>query len=314
MQRYLGEARFRREFDDVVEGIACEVADASVSTGIVLRTHPDGPWAWPRRSTDLPWAKKFLSPEERLARAVVVVALLAFVAPSAADLDDLLADPGIAPPRLVSATSSSSSGTSPSREKALRRTPSARPVPRGGTGCSSRRTRRPNTASDCPGRRRPLLCTTSCSSSILAGSWCVCRVRLRPMRCIDRGDGCFCTTANCWSTSSSALCAPTISRGDRGTGDRVPRRQPPRAGQGGLPRPDRRSGPVRSCGDRVGERWRQVDVAGLPAACVRPRRHQVPAAPSPAPATQAGRREAPPALHRPRCRRPRRHRGRTARR
>lgn len=97
VQRYLQDAPFRALFDGVVEGAGCQVASADKNIGLVLRTSPDGPWAWPARSADLPWNKSFEDPHQRAARALVVIALLAYVAPSAADLDDLLSDPDVVP-------------------------------------------------------------------------------------------------------------------------------------------------------------------------------------------------------------------------
>jgi hypothetical protein len=95
VRRYLDDAAFRAMFDGIVEGVGCEVTTADPNIGIVLRTRPDGPWAWPARSSDLPWNKSFEEPKQRAARALVVLALLAYVAPAAADLDDLLSDPDV---------------------------------------------------------------------------------------------------------------------------------------------------------------------------------------------------------------------------
>jgi len=93
--RYVEDAQFRALFDGVVEGAGCEVTTADRHVGIVLRTRPDGPWAWPARSADLPWNRTFEEPQQRAARALVVIALLAYLAPSAADLDDVLSDPDV---------------------------------------------------------------------------------------------------------------------------------------------------------------------------------------------------------------------------
>lgn len=95
VRRYLDDAVFRALFDGVVEGAGCEVTTADPNIGVVLRTRPDGPWAWPARSAELPWNKAFEEPKQRAARALVILALLAYVAPSAADLDDLLSDPDV---------------------------------------------------------------------------------------------------------------------------------------------------------------------------------------------------------------------------
>ncbi len=93
VDRYREDALFRVLFDSVLEGAGCQVVAASNDVGLVIQTQPDGPWAWPARSADLPWNKFDDSQQHlRAARALVVVALLAYVAPSAADLDDLLAD------------------------------------------------------------------------------------------------------------------------------------------------------------------------------------------------------------------------------
>lgn len=91
VDRYREDAPFRVLFDGVIEGAGCEVATANHSVGIVLRTRPDGPWAWPAKSADLPW-NGFENMHLRAARALVVIALLAYLAPSGADLDDLLSD------------------------------------------------------------------------------------------------------------------------------------------------------------------------------------------------------------------------------
>lgn len=93
--RYVEDAQFRTLFDGVIEGVGCEVSTADRHVGIVLRTRPDGPWAWPARSADLPWNRTFEEPQQRAARALVIIALLAYLAPSAADLDDVLSDPDI---------------------------------------------------------------------------------------------------------------------------------------------------------------------------------------------------------------------------
>jgi hypothetical protein len=97
INRYLREATFRKLVDDVLEGVSCEVTDVTPHLGLVLRSHPDGPWCWPARQDDLPWNKTWAKNENdsvmRSARMLVVPALLAYLAPSAADYDDLLADP-----------------------------------------------------------------------------------------------------------------------------------------------------------------------------------------------------------------------------
>lgn len=91
VDRYREDASFRVHFDGVIEGAGCEVATANHSVGVVLRTRPDGPWAWPAKSADLPW-NGFENTHLRAARALVIIALLAYLAPSGADLDDLLSD------------------------------------------------------------------------------------------------------------------------------------------------------------------------------------------------------------------------------
>jgi hypothetical protein len=93
IRRYVEDATFRSLFNGVVEGAGCEVATADITMGVVLRTRADGPWAWPARSADLPWNGSFEEPQQRAARALVVIALIAYVAPSAADLDDVLSEP-----------------------------------------------------------------------------------------------------------------------------------------------------------------------------------------------------------------------------
>src|SRR5262245_29063292 len=84
VRRYIEDAPFRALFDGVLEGAGCEVTTAEPSIGLVVRTRPEGPWAWPMRSTDLPWNQSFERNHERAARALVVIGLLAYVAPSAA--------------------------------------------------------------------------------------------------------------------------------------------------------------------------------------------------------------------------------------
>lgn len=100
VDRYREDAAFRSLFDSVIEGAGCEVAAAESSIGLVLRTRPDGPWAWPARTADLPWNKSFEDPHLRAARALVVLAILAYVAPSAADMDDILGDPAVVLPTI----------------------------------------------------------------------------------------------------------------------------------------------------------------------------------------------------------------------
>lgn len=96
--RYLSDAPFRRLVDDILEGVACEATDADPRAGFVVRSRPDGPWAWPAHSNDLPWNKKTPPAEERACRMLVIPALLAYIAPSAADFDDLASDPSLRPP------------------------------------------------------------------------------------------------------------------------------------------------------------------------------------------------------------------------
>jgi hypothetical protein len=98
VERYMEDAGFRALFDGVLEGAGCQVASADRTVGVVLRTRPDGPWAWPARSADLPWNGSFEEPSQRAARALVVIGLLAYVAPSAADLDDVLSEADIVLP------------------------------------------------------------------------------------------------------------------------------------------------------------------------------------------------------------------------
>ncbi|MFI9643477.1 hypothetical protein ACIG87_26080 [Micromonospora sp. NPDC051925] len=89
--RYLSEETFRQLFDDILEGAGCSVTHASPETGLVLLAEADSAWAWPARSSDLPWGKK-QKEEHRAARMLVVPALLAFIAPTAADLEDYVDD------------------------------------------------------------------------------------------------------------------------------------------------------------------------------------------------------------------------------
>lgn len=98
VEQYLADAEFRLMVDDFAEGANCEVAHADERVGLILRSEPDGPWAWPRRSAELPWNKKFgntgTDPAfERAARMIVIPALLAYIAPTAADVEDLVDDP-----------------------------------------------------------------------------------------------------------------------------------------------------------------------------------------------------------------------------
>jgi hypothetical protein len=97
VDRYLADASFRRLVDDILEGVGCEVTDATLHAGLIVRSQLGGPWCWPARGADLPWNKSFLDLEERAARMIVVPALLAYVAPAAADFDDLLSDPTVVP-------------------------------------------------------------------------------------------------------------------------------------------------------------------------------------------------------------------------
>jgi hypothetical protein len=89
--RYLGEETFRQLFDDILEGAGCSVTHASPETGLVLLAEADSAWAWPSKSSDLPWGKK-QKEEHRAARMLVVPALLAFIAPTAGDLEDYVED------------------------------------------------------------------------------------------------------------------------------------------------------------------------------------------------------------------------------
>jgi hypothetical protein len=101
VDRYLGDETFRMLFDDILEGVACSVAHASPETGVVLLAEPDSPWCWPTRSADLPWHNKLLKDDQqRAARILVIPALLAYVAPTAADLEDFLTDPTLLLPQV----------------------------------------------------------------------------------------------------------------------------------------------------------------------------------------------------------------------
>ncbi|MFB6676444.1 hypothetical protein ACFCWG_29280 [Streptomyces sp. NPDC056390] len=93
LDRYRTDASFRRLVDDILEGAGCFVAMADPHRGLLLDTDPGGPWAWPQRTADLPWNKNFENASARAMRLLVPVALLAYVAPSAADFDELLSDP-----------------------------------------------------------------------------------------------------------------------------------------------------------------------------------------------------------------------------
>jgi hypothetical protein len=93
VERYLTDASFRQFVDDVLEGAACEVVQADRHLGLIIASSSDGPWAWPRRAAELPWSKNFDDRPTRAVRMLVLVAVLAYIAPTAADFDDLLADP-----------------------------------------------------------------------------------------------------------------------------------------------------------------------------------------------------------------------------
>lgn len=93
VDRYMADASFRRLVDDLLEGVGCRTVTADQHYGLIVETAPDGPWAWPGRASDLPWNKNFEDKSARAARMLVVIGLLAYVAPSAADLDDYLSDP-----------------------------------------------------------------------------------------------------------------------------------------------------------------------------------------------------------------------------
>jgi hypothetical protein len=103
IERYLSDSAYRLLVDDVLEGAGCTVAHAAPREGLIVRTEPDGPWAWPERSTDLPWNRNFSKNQavERAARMLVVPALLAYIAPSAADFDDQLSDPTLTLPTVT---------------------------------------------------------------------------------------------------------------------------------------------------------------------------------------------------------------------
>jgi hypothetical protein len=101
VERYITDAAFRQLVDDFLEGVDCDVTQALPDTGLVIRAGLESPWVWPARSSELPWNKKLLKPEHRAARMLVVGALLAYIAPTAADFDGLLADPAL---RLPSVT------------------------------------------------------------------------------------------------------------------------------------------------------------------------------------------------------------------
>ncbi len=92
VERYIDDAAFRSLFDGVAEGVGCHVVAFEPRLGVVLQTNADGPWAWPARSSDLPWHGNFEDAHARAARALVVVALVAYIAPTAADLHDRLSD------------------------------------------------------------------------------------------------------------------------------------------------------------------------------------------------------------------------------
>ncbi|MGW4325861.1 hypothetical protein ACWEKR_08230 [Nocardia sp. NPDC004573] len=96
--RYQSDAEFQQLVDDFLEGAQCAVSSVRTESGLILRSDPDGPWCWPEAASELPWNKNSPRPAERACRMLVIPALLAFIAPSAADLEDLLADPTLRPP------------------------------------------------------------------------------------------------------------------------------------------------------------------------------------------------------------------------
>lgn len=101
VERYLNESVFRSLVDQIFEGAQCEVTHASTTEGLIVLVDPDSPWCWPTSAADLPWNKKLKGPRsqfERAARMLVIPALLAYIAPTSADLDDLLSDPTLVPP------------------------------------------------------------------------------------------------------------------------------------------------------------------------------------------------------------------------
>jgi hypothetical protein len=88
--RYLAEADFRRTVDDILEGAGAVVTDAAEDLGLVVCVDQESPWCWPARSAQLPWNREGLSADERAPRMIVIPALLAYLAPSAADFEDRL--------------------------------------------------------------------------------------------------------------------------------------------------------------------------------------------------------------------------------
>ena len=103
IERYLSDSAYRLLVDDVLEGAGCSVTHAARREGLIVRTEPDGPWAWPERSAELPWNRNFSKNQavERAPRMLVVPALLAYIAPSAADFDDQLSDPTLTLPTVT---------------------------------------------------------------------------------------------------------------------------------------------------------------------------------------------------------------------
>ncbi|MET8160348.1 hypothetical protein ABZT47_28650 [Sphaerisporangium sp. NPDC005289] len=102
VNRYVTEASFKMLIDGLLEGAECEATYASETEGLIVRADADSPWCWPAASGDLPWnTKKYRGEEaafQRAGRLLVIPALLAYIAPSAVELDDLMTDPTLLPP------------------------------------------------------------------------------------------------------------------------------------------------------------------------------------------------------------------------
>jgi hypothetical protein len=90
-RRYVIDGEFRTAVDEILDGVDCEVTDASEEVGLIVYPRPGSPWEWPTGAGDLAWNKG--EPEERAARMLVIVALLARHFPTGIDIESFIDDP-----------------------------------------------------------------------------------------------------------------------------------------------------------------------------------------------------------------------------